>query len=99
MADENDPTVDPSAALLGVPTGEETLSRNDVDELEFSAKHPKRPRGLSRAEYMRSGPGHETGTHIVMAGLSPGRRIAVVIAVSALVATAGAVVWYFVLHG
>jgi hypothetical protein len=96
---DNKEQADPSAALLGVPTGDETLSRNNVDDLEVSTKQPPRPKGMSRAEYMRSGPGTDTGTHIVMAGLSPGPRIVIVLAVTALVAVAGAVVWHFVLRG
>ena len=99
MSDDKEQQADPSVALLGVPTGDQTLSRNDVDGLEVSTKQPPRPKGMSRAEYMRAGPGTDTGTHIVMAGLSPGRRIAIVLAVTALVAVAGAVVWHFVLRG
>jgi hypothetical protein len=97
MAEKDRQADDAAGALLGVPTGDDSLSRDHVDDLEFSAKQRGRPQGVSRDEYMKSGPGEETRSIMALAGMardrSPHLRTIAVIAVLAA-AAAGALLWW-----
>ncbi|OGQ82421.1 MAG: hypothetical protein A2289_26540 [Deltaproteobacteria bacterium RIFOXYA12_FULL_58_15] len=56
-------------ALLGEPIGD-SLSRADIDGSAFSAQQQRRPDGMTRPQYMGSGPGEQTRVLMMDAGLS-----------------------------
>lgn len=86
-----------AGVLLGVPVGE-SMSRDDVDGLEFSAKQHKRPKGMSRARYFDSGPGKETQTLMAMAGVDryrPRTKALFIVALGLLLGAVGfGLVWW-----
>jgi hypothetical protein len=98
MTKNNRQVDDVAGALLGVPTGDDSLSRDRVDDLEFSVKQRGRPEGLSRDDYIRSGPGDDTQAIMTMAGMararSPRLRTMAVVVGSVAVAT-GLLLWFW----
>ncbi len=92
-------TLPDTGALLGEPVGErvgESMSRDEVDGLEFSAKQRHRPKGMSRAQYLDSSPGEDTQTLLVMAGLDRFTMRAKALTIIAFGLVLGAVGFVFV---